>query len=195
MITRAFTWYSHPLTHTVGRTCVPHVLRWGGVVWARRGIWSAACVPASISHSVNITRQDSLPQVSYNPHSKLTSKRKICSPEKGILQVQEITGLWSCLIHLGNNTDVIALSVGRMSRNEDICYYSDQPWTWKHQLLLPHWSVFRQNQVIFNFLSQNFVKPDFFFIVLFLFIWYLYITLRVHHAINTYIIRYKVSDP
>lgn len=76
MITCAFTWYSHPLTHTVGRTCVPHVLRWGGVVWARRGIWSGACVPASISHSVNITQQWSLPQVSYNPRSKLTFNLK-----------------------------------------------------------------------------------------------------------------------
>lgn len=41
-----FTWYSHPLTHVVGRTRVPHVLRWGGVVWARRGVWGSACVPA-----------------------------------------------------------------------------------------------------------------------------------------------------
>lgn len=33
------------------------------------------------------------------------------SPEKGVLQVQEIAGLWSGLVHLGNNTDVVALSV------------------------------------------------------------------------------------
>lgn len=33
------------------------------------------------------------------------------SPEKGVLQVQEVAGLWSCLVHLGNNTDVVALSV------------------------------------------------------------------------------------
>lgn len=32
------------------------------------------------------------------------------SPEKGVLQVQEVAGLWSCLVHLGNNTDVVALS-------------------------------------------------------------------------------------
>lgn len=42
-----FTWYSHPLTHAVGRTRVPHVLGWGGVVWARRGVWGGACVPAN----------------------------------------------------------------------------------------------------------------------------------------------------
>ncbi len=40
----------------------------------------------------------------------------IHSPEKGVLQVQEIAGLWSCLIHLGNNTDVVALSVGKEIR-------------------------------------------------------------------------------
>lgn len=42
-----FTWYSHPLTHAVGRTRVPHVLGWGRVVWARRGVWGGACVPAN----------------------------------------------------------------------------------------------------------------------------------------------------
>lgn len=35
------------------------------------------------------------------------------SPEKGVLQVQEVAGLGACLVHLGNNTDVVALSVRR----------------------------------------------------------------------------------
>lgn len=38
------------------------------------------------------------------------------SPEKGVLQVQEIAGLWSCLIHLRNNADVVALSVEKEIR-------------------------------------------------------------------------------
>lgn len=55
--------------------------------------------------------------------------RKIGSPEKGILQVQKITGLRSCLIHLGNNTDVIALSVGKKIKNLDTGSYCNEPCT------------------------------------------------------------------
>lgn len=33
-------------------------------------------------------------------------------PEKGVLQIQQVTGFGACLVHLGHNTDVIALSGG-----------------------------------------------------------------------------------
>lgn len=34
-------------------------------------------------------------------------------PEEGVLQIQEVTGFGACLVYLGHNTDVIALSVER----------------------------------------------------------------------------------
>lgn len=50
-----FTWYTHPLTHAVGRPRVPHVLRWGGVVWARRRVGGGACVPANTHTHTSLT--------------------------------------------------------------------------------------------------------------------------------------------
>lgn len=32
-------------------------------------------------------------------------------PEEGVFQIQEVTGFGACLVYLGHNTDVIALSV------------------------------------------------------------------------------------
>lgn len=40
----------------------------------------------------------------------LSYSEAINSPEKGVLQVQKVAGLWASLVHLGNNTDVVALS-------------------------------------------------------------------------------------
>jgi hypothetical protein len=37
-------------------------------------------------------------------------------PEEGVLQVQQITRLGACLVHLGHNTDVVALSVWSRGR-------------------------------------------------------------------------------
>lgn len=137
-----FTWYSHPLTHAVGRTRVPHVLGWGRVVWARRGVWGGACVPAdTYTNTLGSVKRDGR---SF-PHGLLCLKtvpsrvvvrywaQDTNSPEKGVLQVQEIAGLWSCLIHLGNNTDVVALSVGGRSDMYWLTYLRDQesqrsPW-------------------------------------------------------------------
>lgn len=35
-------------------------------------------------------------------------------PEEGVFQIQEVTGLRAGLVHLGHNTDVVALSVERV---------------------------------------------------------------------------------
>lgn len=122
-----FTWYRHPLTHVVGRTRVPHVLRRGGVVWAGRGVRGSACVPADThtAYSSLIFREGRRlrkPERLRGPGVQVW-RRSLGGghlPEKGVLQVQEITGLWSCLIHLGDNTDVVALSAkwGRSERRE-----------------------------------------------------------------------------
>lgn len=34
-------------------------------------------------------------------------------PEEGVFQIQEVTGFGACLVYLGHNTDVIALSAER----------------------------------------------------------------------------------
>lgn len=35
-------------------------------------------------------------------------------PEEGVFQIQEVTGLGAGLVHLGHNTDVVALSAERV---------------------------------------------------------------------------------
>lgn len=130
MITCVFTWYSHPLTHTVGRTCVPHVLRWGGVVWARRGIWSGACVPASISHSEYSTAVfttssvlQSTFKLIFNQKSKLTWKRDSSSPGD----------YWTLILSDPPGQ--------RYWCHSFVCWWEDQKW--RYLLLFP-WALYME---------------------------------------------------
>lgn len=45
-----------------------------------------------------------------------TAGRGPILPEEGVFQIQEVTGLGACLVYLGHNTDVIALSAEKAGK-------------------------------------------------------------------------------
>lgn len=92
------TWHGHAAAEVVGGARVPHVLGRRRVVGAGRRRGRGARVSAAET-TVGAQGRQERPQ---GPGPGL--------PEEGVLQIQEVAGLGARLVHLGHNTDVVALS-------------------------------------------------------------------------------------
>lgn len=104
------TGHSHPTAEVVGAAGIPHVLRGGSVVGARRRGGCRACVSVAETARGQGEGQRAKRAPPTGPGPVL--------PEEWVFQVQEVAGLGACLVHLGHNTDVVALSVGQEGGRE-----------------------------------------------------------------------------